>query len=144
MAVAKTSQALRLIHMSNIARLLARTLKHASDYSFSFLFQPPKRPNSDSKPQEEEISVRGNAGDEDKAEAICCACAEAYANCEFWICCDICETWFYSKCVRITPAKGERPIFLSNVIVIVSANCPAKKILPPYLIFDAVEFFKHI
>nr|CAH67233.1 OSIGBa0140O07.1 [Oryza sativa] len=76
--------------------------------------KPPKRPNSDSKPQrqvqakyEEENGGRGNGGDEDQAETICGACGEAYANGEFWICCDICETWFHGKCVRITPAKAE-------------------------------------
>ncbi|KAL8170461.1 hypothetical protein V2J09_022265 [Rumex salicifolius] len=45
--------------------------------------------------------------EEDHSEAFCGACGESYGGDDFWICCDICETWFHGKCVKITPAKAE-------------------------------------
>lgn len=44
---------------------------------------------------------------DDHGDTLCGACGESYSNDEFWICCDICETWFHGKCVKITPAKAE-------------------------------------
>lgn len=44
---------------------------------------------------------------EDHSETLCGACGESYASDEFWICCDLCETWFHGKCVKITPARAE-------------------------------------
>nr|GME16022.1 PHD finger protein ALFIN-LIKE 4 [Ipomoea batatas] len=50
----------------------------------------------------------GLEGEEDEqGETLCGACGESYASDEFWICCDICETWFHGKCVKITPARAE-------------------------------------
>ncbi|XP_006652327.1 PHD finger protein ALFIN-LIKE 4-like [Oryza brachyantha] len=72
--------------------------------------KPPKKPSSDSKPPKQytkDNSSRGNGGHEDQGETSCGACGEAYTNGEFWICCDICETWFHGECVRITPAKAQ-------------------------------------
>ncbi|KAK7383353.1 hypothetical protein VNO78_29030 [Psophocarpus tetragonolobus] len=48
--------------------------------------------------------------EEDKDEndkSMCGACGEKYVADEFWICCDICDTWFHGKCVKITPARAE-------------------------------------
>ncbi|XP_047340684.1 PHD finger protein ALFIN-LIKE 4-like [Impatiens glandulifera] len=45
--------------------------------------------------------------DEDEDETLCGACGKNYSSDEFWICCDICETWFHGKCVKITPTKAE-------------------------------------
>ncbi|KAG9135585.1 hypothetical protein Leryth_002335 [Lithospermum erythrorhizon] len=45
--------------------------------------------------------------DEEHGDTLCGACGENYASDEFWICCDICETWFHGKCVKITPARAE-------------------------------------
>ncbi|GAB4842602.1 PHD finger protein ALFIN-LIKE 5 [Ancistrocladus abbreviatus] len=46
-------------------------------------------------------------GEEEHGDTLCGACGESYASDEFWICCDICETWFHGKCVKITPARAE-------------------------------------
>ncbi|KNA04221.1 hypothetical protein SOVF_201680, partial [Spinacia oleracea] len=45
--------------------------------------------------------------EDEHGDTLCGACAESYASDEFWICCDICETWFHGKCVKITPARAE-------------------------------------
>ncbi|KAK8543182.1 hypothetical protein V6N12_015746 [Hibiscus sabdariffa] len=45
--------------------------------------------------------------DEEHGDTLCGACGENYAVNEFWICCDICKTWFHGKCVKITPARAE-------------------------------------
>ncbi|VFQ60780.1 unnamed protein product [Cuscuta campestris] len=57
--------------------------------------------------EEEEDDDDGEEEDEEQGETQCGACGESYANHEFWICCDICETWFHGKCVKITPARAE-------------------------------------
>ncbi|GAA0158598.1 hypothetical protein Leryth_009153 [Lithospermum erythrorhizon] len=57
-----------------------------------------------SKKVDEEIDEED---DDEHSDTLCGACAENYASDEFWICCDICETWFHGKCVKITPAKAE-------------------------------------
>ncbi|KAL9224677.1 hypothetical protein vseg_000689 [Gypsophila vaccaria] len=59
-------------------------------------------------PVEEDDGLDEEDEDEDEhGDALCGACGENYASDEFWICCDICETWFHGKCVKITPAKAE-------------------------------------
>ncbi|KAL8153430.1 hypothetical protein V2J09_011190 [Rumex salicifolius] len=45
--------------------------------------------------------------EEEHGDTLCGACGDTYAADEFWICCDICETWFHGKCVKITPARAE-------------------------------------
>ncbi|XP_074576570.1 PHD finger protein ALFIN-LIKE 4-like [Curcuma longa] len=45
--------------------------------------------------------------EDEHGDTLCGACGDNYASDEFWICCDICETWFHGKCVKITPAKAE-------------------------------------
>ncbi|KAE8678743.1 PHD finger protein ALFIN-LIKE 4 [Hibiscus syriacus] len=45
--------------------------------------------------------------EEEHGNTLCGECGENYAEDEFWICCDICETWFHGKCVKITPAMAE-------------------------------------
>ncbi|CAJ1973569.1 unnamed protein product [Sphenostylis stenocarpa] len=47
--------------------------------------------------------------EEEHGETLCGACGQNFAADaeEFWICCDMCETWFHGKCVKITPAKAE-------------------------------------
>lgn len=56
---------------------------------------------------EEEVEGLGEEEEEDHGDTLCGACGESYAQNEFWICCDICETWFHGKCVKITPARAE-------------------------------------
>ncbi|XP_062186237.1 PHD finger protein ALFIN-LIKE 7-like [Phragmites australis] len=74
--------------------------------------KPSKKPNSNSKPakqppqKHEEPISKEDKGVEEQAY-LCGSCGERYANGEFWICCDVCETWFHGDCVRITPAKAE-------------------------------------
>ncbi|KAH9607414.1 hypothetical protein KSS87_007992 [Heliosperma pusillum] len=55
------------------------------------------------QPMEEEEEE----GDEENGDTLCGACGDTYSSNEFWICCDICETWFHGKCVKITPARAE-------------------------------------
>lgn len=43
--------------------------------------------------------------DKEHGETLCTACGQ-YGSDEFWICCDICERWYYCKCVKITPTKA--------------------------------------
>lgn len=47
------------------------------------------------------------ANEDDHEDTLCGICLENYAQDEFWICCDVCETWFHGKCVKMTPAKAE-------------------------------------
>lgn len=58
------------------------------------------------QPKEEEEGLEEEEEDE-HGDTLCGACGESYAADEFWICCDICETWFHGKCVKITPARAE-------------------------------------
>uniref|UniRef100_A0A2P2KXD6 PHD finger protein ALFIN-LIKE n=1 Tax=Rhizophora mucronata TaxID=61149 RepID=A0A2P2KXD6_RHIMU len=58
------------------------------------------------KPKDEDEGV-DEEGDNEHGETLCGACGENYGTDEFWICCDVCETWFHGKCVKITPAKAE-------------------------------------
>ncbi|KAL2899654.1 PHD finger protein ALFIN-LIKE 5 [Bienertia sinuspersici] len=71
----------------------------------------PKSGNKYSKappPKEEEEGLEEEEDDDDETgDTLCGACGETYASDEFWICCDICETWFHGKCVKITPARAE-------------------------------------
>jgi len=62
----------------------------------------PKMP-----PPKDEEESEGEEGEpqEDHETALCGACGLGYDD--FWICCDLCETWFHGKCVKITPAKAE-------------------------------------
>ncbi|GMH03787.1 hypothetical protein Nepgr_005626 [Nepenthes gracilis] len=55
----------------------------------------------------DDADVVGEDEEEEHGETLCGACGENYASDEFWICCDICETWFHGKCVKITPARAE-------------------------------------
>ncbi|WOL11590.1 PHD finger protein ALFIN-LIKE 3 [Canna indica] len=57
------------------------------------------------QPKEEDDDI--DEEDEEHGDTLCGACGDNYASDEFWICCDICETWFHGKCVKITPAKAE-------------------------------------
>ncbi|XP_057535573.1 PHD finger protein ALFIN-LIKE 4-like [Amaranthus tricolor] len=58
-------------------------------------------------PPKEDDEVVDEEEEEEHGDTLCGACGESYASDEFWICCDICETWFHGKCVKITPAKAE-------------------------------------
>ncbi|KAG6524631.1 hypothetical protein ZIOFF_014566 [Zingiber officinale] len=58
------------------------------------------------QPKEEDDELNEEEDDE-HGDTLCGACGDNYASDEFWICCDICETWFHGKCVKITPAKAE-------------------------------------
>ncbi|XP_051114322.1 PHD finger protein ALFIN-LIKE 4-like [Andrographis paniculata] len=62
-----------------------------------------------SKPQakDEDDAVVDEFEEDENGETLCGACGENYATDEFWICCDVCETWFHGKCVKITPARAE-------------------------------------
>ncbi|CAD6268020.1 unnamed protein product [Miscanthus lutarioriparius] len=62
----------------------------------------PKMP-----PPKDEEESEGEEGEpqEDHETALCGTCGLGYDD--FWICCDLCETWFHGKCVKITPAKAE-------------------------------------
>lgn len=64
-----------------------------------------KYPKS-AQPKEDEEGVEEEE-EEEHGETLCGACAEIYTSDEFWICCDICETWFHGRCVKITPARAE-------------------------------------
>ncbi|XP_021720493.1 PHD finger protein ALFIN-LIKE 4-like [Chenopodium quinoa] len=59
------------------------------------------------KVEEEEEGLEDDQDEDEHGDTLCGACAESYASDEFWICCDICETWFHGKCVKITPARAE-------------------------------------
>ncbi|GAB2293313.1 PHD finger protein ALFIN-LIKE 5 [Dionaea muscipula] len=59
------------------------------------------------QPKEDEEGLGGEDEEEEHGETLCGSCGENYASDEFWICCDICETWFHGKCVKITPARAE-------------------------------------
>ncbi|XP_066357620.1 PHD finger protein ALFIN-LIKE 8-like isoform X1 [Miscanthus floridulus] len=61
----------------------------------------PKMP----PPKDEESEGEEGEPQEDHETALCGACGLGYDD--FWICCDLCETWFHGKCVKITPAKAE-------------------------------------
>ncbi|GAB2269155.1 PHD finger protein ALFIN-LIKE 5 [Dionaea muscipula] len=65
----------------------------------------PKYPKAAQQPKEDEQGV--GEEEEEHGDTLCGACGESYASDEFWICCDICETWFHGKCVKITPARAE-------------------------------------
>ncbi|KMT04850.1 hypothetical protein BVRB_7g170200 [Beta vulgaris subsp. vulgaris] len=58
-------------------------------------------------PQKEEEEGLEEEEEEETGDTLCGACGEYYASDEFWICCDLCETWFHGKCVKITPARAE-------------------------------------
>lgn len=58
---------------------------------------PPKE-DSDSEEEKEE--------DNDQESTCCGACGDDNDVDGFWICCDVCDTWFHGKCVKITPAKA--------------------------------------
>ncbi|CAN4086985.1 unnamed protein product [Withania somnifera] len=45
--------------------------------------------------------------EEEQGETPCGTCGGKYTEDEFWICCDICETWFHGLCVKITAAQAE-------------------------------------
>ncbi|KAJ0232382.1 PHD finger protein ALFIN-LIKE 4 [Hirschfeldia incana] len=66
----------------------------------------PKFSKAEPKAEEEEEEEEEENEDE-QGETQCGACGECYADDEFWICCDLCESWFHGKCVKITPAKAE-------------------------------------
>ncbi|KAK8591091.1 hypothetical protein V6N13_031158 [Hibiscus sabdariffa] len=68
-------------------------------------FESTKYSNS-AQPKDEDEGL-DEEGDEEHGDTLCGACGENYAANEFWICCDICETWFHGKCVKITPARAE-------------------------------------
>ncbi|PWZ32274.1 PHD finger protein ALFIN-LIKE 8 [Zea mays] len=61
----------------------------------------PKMP----PPKDEESEEEEGEPQEDQESALCGACGLGYDD--FWICCDLCETWFHGKCVKITPAKAD-------------------------------------
>ncbi|KAL9247270.1 hypothetical protein vseg_020719 [Gypsophila vaccaria] len=60
-----------------------------------------------SQPKAAEEGLEEEEDEEEPGDTLCGACGESYASDEFWICCDICETWFHGKCVKITPARAE-------------------------------------
>ncbi|XP_055828700.1 PHD finger protein ALFIN-LIKE 4-like isoform X2 [Solanum dulcamara] len=55
---------------------------------------------------EEEWGIEKDV-EEEQGETLCGLCGGKYAEDEFWICCDHCETWFHGQCVKITPAMAE-------------------------------------
>ncbi|XP_042426417.1 PHD finger protein ALFIN-LIKE 9-like [Zingiber officinale] len=63
-----------------------------------------KFPKAQFKEEDDELDEEE---EDEHGDTLCGACGENYASDEFWICCDICETWFHGKCVKITPAKAE-------------------------------------
>lgn len=38
----------------------------------------------------------------------CPICGRKYSNGEFWIACDLCDRWFYGKCVNMSQSKADR------------------------------------
>ncbi|XP_071717557.1 PHD finger protein ALFIN-LIKE 4-like [Rutidosis leptorrhynchoides] len=84
----------------NYQKVKSTVSNHSSTKSKSNSKPPPP-------PQEEEGLDDDEGDDEDEhGDTLCGFCGENYASNEFWICCDICETWFHGKCVKITPAKA--------------------------------------
>jgi hypothetical protein len=57
--------------------------------------------------EEEEVVEEEDEEDDEQGAAVCGACGDNDGQDVFWICCDVCETWFHGKCVKITPAKAE-------------------------------------
>lgn len=81
-------------------------------WTFDECTQPSRQPEPNSRvpkmpPPKDEEDSEGEEGEpqEDHESALCGACGLSYDD--FWICCDLCETWFHGKCVKITPAKAE-------------------------------------
>lgn len=74
--------------------------------------------------QKKEEVEEGNVDEEDDehGETLCGACEQSYGADVFWICCDICETWFHGKCVRITPALAE------NIKQYICPSCRNKRV----------------
>ncbi|CAH8361659.1 unnamed protein product [Eruca vesicaria subsp. sativa] len=69
--------------------------------------EPKIEPKDEPKVEPKEEEEYEEENDDEQGETECGACGEYYEADEFWICCDICETWFHGKCVKITPAKAE-------------------------------------
>lgn len=45
--------------------------------------------------------------EDEYGDILCGSCGGCYLNVEFWICCDVCECWYYGKCVKIILVKVE-------------------------------------
>lgn len=45
--------------------------------------------------------------DDEQGETFCGLCSGKYRRDEFWIACDVCETWYHGWCVKITQAKAK-------------------------------------
>lgn len=52
---------------------------------------------------EDDEGSGGGGGSDD-----CPICGRKYRNGEFWIACDMCDRWFYGKCVNMNQAKADR------------------------------------
>lgn len=61
--------------------------------------------------EDENVDGRTLCGEDENVDGrtLCGACGEKpdLDLREFWICCDICETWFHGKCMEITPARAK-------------------------------------
>ncbi|CAM8949574.1 unnamed protein product [Rhodiola kirilowii] len=70
-------------------------------------YDPPARYPKAARAEEVEEDEEGpEEEDDDQEDTVCGKCHEYYSTDEFWICCDMCETWFHGKCVRITQSKA--------------------------------------
>ncbi|URE44759.1 hypothetical protein MUK42_13538, partial [Musa troglodytarum] len=44
---------------------------------------------------------------DDDDDDTCGVCWKTHRQGEFWMCCDVCKTWYHAKCVRITPHRAK-------------------------------------
>ncbi|CAL9098343.1 unnamed protein product [Musa textilis] len=72
-------------------------------------------PSNSSKdgPSSKKDSKRGRQIEKDVIEVddddddTCGVCWKTHRQGEFWMCCDVCKTWYHAKCVRITPHRAK-------------------------------------
>uniref|UniRef100_A0A061RAF4 Phd finger protein alfin-like 5-like n=1 Tax=Tetraselmis sp. GSL018 TaxID=582737 RepID=A0A061RAF4_9CHLO len=64
----------------------------------------PTRSDYSGDPQMDDSDGEYDDGDGDP----CPSCGGYYKKDEFWIACDVCETWWHGKCVKMSPQIAER------------------------------------
>ncbi|KAK6116251.1 hypothetical protein DH2020_050047 [Rehmannia glutinosa] len=93
--------------VTGAAKKQAKDKSSVSNHSGSKSKSNSKPSNSSKAQAKDEDGGLDEEEEDEHGDTLCGACGENYASDEFWICCDICETWFHAKCVKITPARAE-------------------------------------
>nr|XP_018675256.1 PREDICTED: PHD finger protein ALFIN-LIKE 6-like isoform X1 [Musa acuminata subsp. malaccensis] len=60
------------------------------------------------KEENDEDDVELYTMGDDTSSIICGACGNRFAFSEYWILCNMCVTWYHSRCVRTTPEQYEQ------------------------------------